>query len=151
MIAYIPFIGAAPPPPGSLARDMLRAHNAVRSRIGLSVLVWSESLAARAQDRAKTLLKTGKFEHTPNSAYGENLFEIRGAAATPSEVVSDWASESRNYDYTNNTCRGVCGHYTQIVWGETKKVGCGVAAGGGRQVWVCQYDPPGNVIDRRPY
>jgi len=26
-----------------------------------------------------------------------------------------------------------------------------VARGAGREVWVCNYDPPGNWIGKRPY
>ena len=135
----------------SLARDMLAAHNAVRARVGTAPLVWSDRLAARSQEWARTLLARKRFAHRPNSAYGENLFEIRGAAASPKEVVNAWAAESRNYNYKSNKCRGVCGHYTQIVWGDTKEVGCAVARGGGREVWVCDYYPPGNRAGQRPY
>ena len=108
-------------------------------------------LAARSQDWADTLLARRQFAHRPNSNYGENLFEIIGATASPAQVVKAWAEESRNYDYNSNRCRGVCGHYTQIVWGDTKEVGCAVARGGGREVWVCSYDPPGNWVGKRPY
>jgi pathogenesis-related protein 1 len=66
-------------------------------------------------------------------------------------VVNAWAAESRNYDYRSNCCRGVCGHYTQIVWAGTQEVGCAVARGGRREVWVCNYDPPGNWAGKRPY
>jgi hypothetical protein len=45
----------------------------------------------------------------------------------------------------------VCGHYTQIVWRNTKSVGCAVARGKGVEVWVCNYDPPGNYAGQRPY
>ena len=134
--------------PYSLARDMLAVHNAVRARVGTAPLAWSHPLAARSQDWADTLLARGQFAHRPNSPYGENLFEIEGAAASPAEVVEAWAGESRNYDYSSNRCRGVCGHYTQIVWRDTKEMGCAVARGRGREVWVCDYDPPGNW---RPY
>jgi hypothetical protein len=50
-----------------------------------------------------------RFAHRLNSAYRENLFEIRGAAASPKEVVDAWAGESRNYYYKSNKCRGVWG------------------------------------------
>lgn len=135
----------------SLAHEMLAAHNAVRAQVGMAALAWSARLAARSQDWADTLLARRQFAHRPNSNYGENLFEIMGATATPAQVVRVWAGESRNYDYTSNRCRGVCGHYTQIVWADTKEVGCAVARGGGREVWVCSYDPPGNWIGKRPY
>src|SRR5712691_6171246 len=60
-------------------------------------------------------------------------------------------TEARNYDYASNRCHGVCGYYTQIVWRDTREVGCGVARGPGREVWVCDYSPPGNWVGRRPY
>jgi pathogenesis-related protein 1 len=143
---------AQPAPAQSrLSRDMLAAHNAVRERAGVRPLAWSDRLAARAQDWADTLLARNQFSHRPNSSYGENLFEIRGAAASPAQVVDAWAAESRSYDYKANTCRGVCGHYTQIVWSDTKEVGCAVARQKGREIWVCNYDPPGNWVGRRPY
>lgn len=135
----------------SLAREMLVAHNAVRARLGIAPLVWSERLEARSQDWADTLPAHKQFAHRPNSTCGENLFEIKGATASSARVINAWARESRTYDYGSNRCRGVCGHYTQIVWRDTKEVGCAVARGGGREVWVCDYDPPGNWVGRRPY
>jgi len=145
--------GDAPPAatPSSLARDFLARHNAVRARVGMHPLAWSGRLAAHAQDWADTLLARNQFVHRPNLTYGENLFEITGATASPAQVVNAWSAESRNYDYTSNRCSGKCGHYTQIVWRDTKRVGCAVARGREREVWVCNYDPPGNWVGKRPY
>jgi uncharacterized protein YkwD len=137
--------------PAFPSRQMLSAHNAVRSRVGLPPLLWSDNLARFARDWANTLLARNQFSHRPNSPYGENLFEIRGDVASPQEVVGDWASEARDYDYRANRCHGQCGHYTQIVWRNTKSVGCAVARGGRREIWVCNYDPPGNYVGQRPY
>jgi pathogenesis-related protein 1 len=138
-------------PRSSLASAMLAAHNTVRVRVGVAPLVWSNRLAGSAQDWAATLLAHKQFFHRPNSAHGENLFEIEGAISSPKQVVDTWAAESRNYDHSSNKCRGVCGHYTQVIWGDTKEVGCAVAQGGRREVWVCEYDPPGNWVGKRPY
>jgi pathogenesis-related protein 1 len=137
--------------PSSLAAETLGAHNAVRARVGAAPLVWSDRLGRHAQDWANTLLARKQFVHRPNSIYGENLFEITGANSSATQVVNSWTQESRDYDYTFNGCPAVCGHYTQIVWGATKEVGCGVARGPGREVWVCDYDPPGNWVGKRPY
>ena len=134
-----------------LSQEMLFAHNQIRTRAKVPPLSWSPSLAARAQDWARHLLRQSQFYHRPNSDFGENLFEISGAHASPDEVVRDWASEARDYSYRSNACRGVCGHYTQIVWRGTKEVGCAVAGTGNHEVWVCNYDPPGNWIGQRPY
>ena len=135
----------------SLARDMLVAHNSFRASAGVAPLAWSERLAAHAQDWADQLIAHKRFAHRPNSQYGENLFQITGATSSPAHVVNTWAEESRNYDYKSNGCHGVCGHYTQIVWAETREVGCAVARGDGREIWVCVYDPPGNVVGKQPY
>ena len=135
----------------SMEQDFLAAHNAVRSRVGVPPLKWSKGLAVLAQLWADKLISEKRFAHRPDSTAGENLFEIKGAKASPQQVVDAWAEESRAYDYASNKCRGVCGHYTQLFWAETKEVGCGVARDSRREEWVCDYDPPGNYVGKRPY
>jgi pathogenesis-related protein 1 len=132
-------------------REMVSLHNRVRARMGVPPLAWSDKLAAQAREWADTLLARNQFFHRPNSAFGENLFEITGASASAAQVVDAWAGEIRDYDYASNRCRSVCGHYTQIVWRDTREVGCATARGGRREVWVCNYDPPGNWVGKRPY
>ena len=131
--------------------EMLTAHNSVRAQLKIAPLTWSERIARNAQEWADKLLAEKRFAHRPNSRYGENLYEIIGGRASPAQVVGDWASEASDYDYGSNKCRKVCGHYTQIVWAATKEVGCAIARDGRREVWVCNYDPPGNYVGRRPY
>lgn len=132
----------------SMANAMLAAHNAVRERAGVPPLAWSDRLAHAWAD---TLLSRNQFKHRKKSPYGENLFEIRGGRVSPEEVVEDWASEAPRYDYRRNRCHGMCGHYTQLVWRGTTQVGCAVARGKGREIWDCEYNPPGNIIGQRPY
>jgi uncharacterized protein YkwD len=130
---------------------MVSAHNEIRAQAGVPPLKWSDRLEAVAQDWANTLLSRREFSHRPNSKLGENLFAITGARSSTAEVIRAWADESRNYDYRSNRCRDVCGHYTQIVWRDTKQVGCAVARDNRREIWVCNYDPPGNWVGHRPY
>ena len=137
--------------PVSLPREIVAAHNFERKRVGAPALVWSERLAAYAQQWADTLLSQRRFHHRPNHVYGENLYEISGAPASASEVVRAWADEGRDFNYRANACRGMCGHYTQIVWRDTRRVGCAVARNSIQEIWVCNYDPPGNVVGERPY
>lgn len=132
-------------------KDMLAAHNAVRKRVGVPPLVWSAPLVQAAAKWARTLAANGKFEHQARNKYGENLFEEIGATASPREVVNSWAAEAKNYNRDRNSCSGTCGHYTQIVWRGTKEVGCASARSGNRQIWVCEYNPPGNYVGERPY
>jgi uncharacterized protein YkwD len=135
-----------------MAEQMLRAHNAVRKQMGIRALVWSEQLAEYAQEWADYLLASGEFKHRTDHRYGENLYAIVGASAKPEDVVREWASEAAQYDYKANVCMSEkCGHYTQVVWRQSRAVGCAVARETLREIWVCNYNPPGNVIGERPY
>ncbi len=134
-----------------VAQEMLNAHNRWRSQVGVPPLRWSPQLASYAQDWANQLAARGAFEHRRNSPYGENLFWGQGRRWSPTEVVDDWGSEVQDYSYATNSCRGVCGHYTQVVWRDTTEVGCGVARSGSQEIWVCNYNPPGNYQGRKPY
>ncbi len=150
--AWLPVKAAHPKPELSpAAREMLESHNALRSTLKLRPLEWSDKLSSIAGKWAETLLENGRFEHQRNLSYGENLFQISGQRAAPTEVVHDWATESLDYDYAGNHCHGVCGHYTQMVWRNTREVGCAEAHNPDREVWVCEYNPPGNYEGQRPY
>jgi len=137
----------------SMQQQMLDAHNAVRARIGVPRLVWSDSLARAAEEWAQTLIKDGTFRHRPQSPYGENLYAVSGTEYLPQQIVDGWAAEAKDWDRWSNRCKPerICGHYTQLVWRETKEVGCGVARGGNREVWVCEYSPAGNIVGMRAY
>lgn len=152
-VLFVPLGSRAQRHPGgaSIGAQILNAHNAVRRSVGVPPLGWSEELERSAQRWARDLISTGEFSHSRNQQYGQNLFEISGASAAPSEVVANWAAERKNYDPRTNTCSSRCGHYTQIVWRDTKLLGCAVARNRTREVWVCDYEPPGNFIGERPY
>jgi uncharacterized protein YkwD len=142
-----------PPPAGAAAPAyaLLAPQNAVRATVGDPPLSWSNRLAAVAQGWADHLIATHQFAHRTGDPYGENLYAITGGIAAPDQVVAAWADEATGYDLRTNQCSGVCGHYTQIVWRSTRRVGCAVASDAMRQVWVCEYDPPGNVVGYRPF
>jgi hypothetical protein len=42
------------------------------------------------------------------------------------------------------------GHFTQLVWRSSARLGCGASVCRGLQIWVCNYDPPGNVQGNFP-
>jgi uncharacterized protein YkwD len=134
-----------------IAKQMLAAHNFYRTKVGSPPLAWSDNLATRAEQWATALINRGMYVPRQDGEFGENLFEISGASADPFRVVSAWASEAPNYNHTTNSCTARCGHYTQVIWGSTRLVGCGVARNAKREVWVCDYAPHGNTIGERPY
>ena len=135
-------------------------HNTVRRELGLNLpdLVWSDELADYAEEWATELQSRGcEMEHRPRSGifkqkHGENLAWCRGFDFDPAGVVHGWAKEVSDYDYQTNSCSGMCGHYTQIVWKNSKRVGCAMkSCDDDSEIWVCNYDPPGNYIGQRPY
>uniref|UniRef100_J3LHT3 SCP domain-containing protein n=1 Tax=Oryza brachyantha TaxID=4533 RepID=J3LHT3_ORYBR len=69
-------------------------------------------------------------------------------------AVGAWLAEQPRYNYWSNSCAGgMCGHYTQIMWRATRRVGCAmVTCYNGRGTFItCNYDPPGNYVGVRPY
>ncbi len=71
-------------------------------------------------------------------------------------MVQAWTSEVAWYDYDSNTCSAPagqsCGHYTQIVWADSLRIGCGRAlCDDGWEIVTCNYDPPGNWAGEWPY
>jgi len=133
---------------------MIAAHNAWRSKVKVAGLTWSSTLATYAQQWANTLkAQNCAMQHRSNNQYGENLYWSSGMSPTSQSVVDSWASEIANYTYATNSCATgkMCGHYTQVVWKDTKEVGCGKASCGSAQIWVCNYNPPGNYVGQKPY
>lgn len=130
--------------------NLLLAHNKYRLDVGIADLVWSDDLAKSAQVWANTLASNCDFDHS-NSPYGENLWKGTAGAFTVTDVVNKWGSEIESYNYKDNSCKKVCGHYTQIVWESTTAVGCAMSTCDGYDIWVCQYNPPGNYVGQKPY
>ena len=128
----------------------LAAHNRYRKLHGVPPVVWSEKVAASARAYAETC-PSG---HS-GSGYGENL-AWASYDMSPSGVVKMWYDEESLYDYTNPGVTSGAGHFTQIIWKGTTKIGCASVTGCGsshslrENTWVCQYDPPGNYLRQFP-
>jgi hypothetical protein len=133
---------------------LLAAQNAYRARVGVAPLQWSAGLAAKAQGWAEHVAETGQLAH---SGPGQNLVWATQGGFTPAQLVNVWGNETANF--TDGVFPAIsdtgnwmdAGHYSQLVWAATRSVGCGFATGGGRDILVCDYDPPGNVAGERPY
>lgn len=134
--------------------ELLAAHNAYRANLGLPPLRWSGALAASAQNWADHLAEIGQLEH---SGPGQNLAMATAGSLSLTQLVDLWGSEQA--DFTDGAFPDISttgnwmdvGHYSQIVWKETILVGCGFAENNGRDVLVCDYDPPGNVMGEQAY
>lgn len=139
----------------SQIQKILKEHNKLRAEVGIPPLTWSVKLANYSQDWANELKSMGcKFNHSKNNSYGENLFKGTAGYYTVADGVISWGDEKKDYTYgySGETLQaGVVGHYTQIVWRNTTKVGCGIVKCNGEMILVCNYDPPGNYVGEKPY
>ncbi len=144
------------------ARKMLDHHNEARHRVGVAPLHWDRRLAAYAQRWAEYLAQSNhcKLMHRSGkdregSRYGENIFWGSSKDVyTPLSASESWYSEKDLYNherlgFDNHT---LVGHYTQMVWRNTRSMGAGMAVcPSGGIVVVANYDPPGNYIGEFPY
>jgi uncharacterized protein YkwD len=134
------------------------------SGLNASAQAYAEELARRNEDGSAN---DPYFEHSNNrDGVGENLDyhattnSIPSASALADKVVEGWYIEVNDYDFNNpgkqkpGREKEQIGHFTQVVWKETSKVGCGAATAnitfnsGNKATGVftvCHYSPGGNV------
>ncbi|XP_026453261.1 pathogenesis-related protein 1C-like [Papaver somniferum] len=134
-------------------QDYLAAHNAARGNVSVGMVTWDNNLATYAMNYAKQRAGDCKLIHS-EGPYGENIAWGSTSTFTAVELVKLWIAEKSYYNYGANTCSigKVCGHYTQIVWRESIRVGCArIVCNNGGTFVVCEYDPPGNWDGEYPY
>jgi pathogenesis-related protein 1 len=133
----------------TFADTILEIHNNERAAVSVPPLVWSDNLAADAQNWANQLSPTTGLVHAQGINQGENLWS--GTAFTTAQQVQSWVNEKNNYDGSPiGSTRGT-GHYTQMVWQTTSEVGCAIATSGTLDFVVCRYTPAGNILGQLPY
>ena len=148
---------------------MTAAHNKYRAMVqtdpALPDLAWTPEIADVAQAYSEKLAADGCSLVHSQGAYGENLYWQSGMQVTPEDVVKSWYDEVACYtlgpfmqgDACNQACitnmnSSGCGHYTQVVWRSTLRLGCGMATcPDGAEIWTCNYDPPGNWVGETAY
>ncbi|GFS27175.1 Golgi-associated plant pathogenesis-related protein 1 [Elysia marginata] len=136
--------------------EALKAHNDRRKKHGVPPLKLNDELNKYAQDWADHLVKTGTFQHSNctlsnGDRLGENIanaWSSAGADFTGEEVTQNWYSEISKHDYKSEQSMGT-GHFTQVVWKDSKELGMGKAKSTDGKVFVVgSYRPAGNFIGK---
>ena len=135
--------------------EVLKRHNYYRKKLDIPPLQWSEELADYAQNWANSLVSNGCGLVHSKGPYGENIYWTTGKFSE-SATVDYWADEEKYFNHDSRIIRKnnwyKTGHYTQIIWRNTKYVGAGIAqCSNGDIIFVCSYDPPGNYIGDEVY
>lgn len=141
-IAIIPSLSIAET---ALKQEILAAHNQYRQLHHAPNLMWDETLANYAENYASRC----KFQHS-RGRYGENL---AAGYPSPAVAVKVWYNENVNYSYEDPGFSSRTGHFTQVVWKSTRKIGCGYVDCDGKNgtpgmYLVCEYSPAGNITNR---
>ena len=146
----VPKYESSSPEYDSFCNEALQAHNNYRKKHHAEPLKLNKELCKIAQNYANYLANIGRLQHSDNTYHnksmGENIYSCSGKEATGTSVTNSWYSEIKNYNYSGDYSDGT-GHFTQVVWKDTKEVGFGKSKGQNGKIFVvANYYPAGNVI-----
>ncbi|KAI6237109.1 Protein PRY2-like isoform X3 [Aphelenchoides besseyi] len=131
--------------------EQLRIHNLFRQKHGALPLVLDDELNRISQEWANKLAKDGRLSHRSNNDYGENVFY---SSNNPSDATQRWYDElktiGKKMDVEEAFRIYSIGHFTQIVWKETRKMGISFATDArGHFYVVANYHKPGNFMNSK--
>lgn len=152
-------------------QSILQLHNNFRENHRVEPLVWDATLAEQSKKWADYICKNdcegSQIAHSNyptitmklgDSKYGENVSwnmnsnGINNVVAVNS-AVNGWYNEYSCYDYNDPKFSSNSGHFTQVVWKDTKKIGCArsLSSDKTKEMIVCQYSPSGNIDTNKNY
>lgn len=143
------------PPATAMGMRIVSLHNQLRSTAGVRPVMWDRGLAAAADAYAAELARTGRWGHSPQASrpgQGENLWMGTRGAFNVDQMVGAWASEGRLFRsgafpvVSRSGNWEDVGHYTQMIWPGSTRVGCAIRSSVSNDFLVCRYSPAGNVM-----
>ena len=131
--------------------EALRAHNDYRRKHHSPNLTLNNELNRIAQNYANKIAKEFSLQHSNNEykgePLGENIYMVNGMKPTGRDMTKSWYDEINKYNFNSKKFIKGTGHFTQIVWKNSKEVGFGIAqAADGSYFCVANYYPCGNFL-----
>jgi hypothetical protein len=134
--------------------QIVNRHNVHRAKHCAPAVVWDDEVAASAQAWADQC--TFSHDDPARGELGENLAAGTTLTESPERPVDSWYSEVKAYDFAAPGFSLNTGHFTQLVWKATTKIGCAVktcpassifpdGGEGDALLYVCRYAPIGNL------
>ena len=148
-------VDAGPQNLSRLEPRLLALHNRERAATGARPLVWDPALARAAAAYGPALAKLGKLAHSAPATrpgQGENLWMGTRGAYSLEEMGGGWVGEKSLFrpgtfpDVSRSGKWSDVGHYTQMIWKGTARIGCAIHTGRDWDFLICRYSPPGNVV-----
>lgn len=122
---------------------------------GVAPLIIDRKLCKFAEEWARNLASRGVMQHRSTDSYGENLYCKYGSGtqvdASAEEAIKSWYDEIKLYNFNKPGFSSGTGHFTQVVWRGSQRLGIAKAQNNKGQVFiVANYDPPGNYQGQFP-
>ena len=135
-----------------IREEILENHNYHRRIHQVDDLERDSEIEAMAQAYSEKLAnEIGDLVHSYVAGYGENLYycwSSSGICVSGEEASEEWYKEISKYNFDNPGYISGTGHFTQLVWKSSKKIGCGAACNSANKCYVtCNYSPQGNIIN----
>jgi len=156
-------------------KEILDYHNRLRSRVAtgqthqppasdMMELSWDPELASVAQahaDQCKFRHDCSECRSVERFKVGQNLyqsFNTREVGPNWRKAIDSWFTEIdqfpvssvSGYRFNHKT-----GHYSQMVWGATTRIGCGAILYRSKKfnvrLYTCNYGEAGNILRRKMY
>jgi len=132
----------------------LKRHNEFRKKHGARNLELNPDLCEIAQSSAEKYSETDieNIYKIPPKLYkgdivGENIAIIDKFNSTNFEdIINKWYEEKQNYEFDSNKYIENTGHFTQLIWRETKEIGFGKKINKGKMYFIAIYYPAGNIF-----
>ena len=144
----------------ALNKLYLEEHNKYRKIHGVAILQLDNQLISYATAYAESLAKNSNENYlVPSGNYyegdqklGENLFQCNKVTLNMENItypLSTWYKEKDFYNFNTNVGEKGTANFTQMVWKNTKKMGCGVGQRTETSYKVvCYYLPQGNIGEK---
>jgi len=113
-------------------------------------LIWDETISNYAQTWSNYLINNNLFQHSGSQLYGENLAYFKGYGndvITLIKLSIDlWYKEIAYYNFNNPGFSDETGHFTCLIWKDSKKFGMGISILDDTVVVSFNTSPPCNII-----
>ncbi|CAF1022323.1 unnamed protein product [Brachionus calyciflorus] len=140
---------------------IFKVHNKLRSLHFSPDLIVDSELQKKAIAYSQKMGVDDIFAHSTGLAalkMGENLamsfnsqgYDMKSCGGLGKYFAEKWYEEIKNYNFnTHSSNGGVIGHFTQLVWRSSSKIGCGLAITKDKKAYItCNYSPNGNIRGR---
>jgi len=128
--------------------DIIDRVNFYRKLHRVEPVTYASTLSKSSQLWADNIASSKTLAHS-ETTFGENLASFGGYSLSEDEFLNKsvdlWYNEVNFYKFENPGFSPETGHFTQLIWRSTTKIGYGISRSGSNTYVVMQFDPCGNV------